>query len=219
MFYNTTSDAMKLIVFDWDQTLWNSWDVHVKAAQHAASTLDLPAPSEEWIASTFSVPFSRHLEMLFPTHTQEATRHYLEFYHSLVTEMGHLFEGVPEMLGALKQNGCLVALMSDKREVYGSQELRSTEIADIFDSVLFLSDGRAYKPDPQGLQQLIGAFPVKKEEVLYIGDSHVDVQCAQRTGVANGAALWGSVNVKAVLGEGPDYVIHSVQDILTTVAL
>ena len=216
MFYNTTIDAMKLIAFDWDQTLWNSWDVHVMAAQYAAGVLDLPAPSEERIASAFSVPFNQHLELLFPHNTHEATRHYLEFYHSRVKELGGLFEGVPEMLDALKGNGYLVALLSDKRQVHGSEELKSTGIAELFDYVLFLNDGRAYKPDPQGLCQVIDALSVKREETLYVGDSYMDVQCARRTGAASAAALWGSVNVEAVLNEEPDYVWHTVSEVLTT---
>ena len=216
MFYNNITDAiMKLIAFDWDQTLWNSWDVHVKAAQHAADMVGLPTPSEGWIASTFSVPFARHLKMLFPQDTQEATRAYMEFYHSRIKEMGRLFEGVPEMLETLKRRGYMVALLSDKREVYGRQELKATGIADFFDCVLFLSDGRAYKPHPEGLLQVIDSLSVGKEEALYVGDSYVDVQCAQRTGASSAAALWGSANAEALLKEEPDYVWHSGPEVLT----
>ena len=149
---------MKLITFDWDQTLWNSWDIHVEAAKYAAGVLDLPTPAEEWIASNFSVPFARHMEMLFPQLTEEATRHYLEFYHSRVRELGSLFDGVPEMLENLKGNGYLVALLSDKRDVYGSQELKSAGIAELFDHVLFLDGTRPYKPDPGGLCSLMDAL-------------------------------------------------------------
>ena len=207
---------MKLIAFDWDQTLWNSWDIHLRAVHHAATVLDLPAPSESWIASNFSMPFSCHMRMLFPHATREATERYLNFYHSRVKEMGRLFPGVPETLKALKAAGYMLFLLSDKRHVYGSHELESTGIGGLFDHVLFRDGSRAYKPSPQGLNQLVDALSVGKEQVLYVGDSHVDVQCARRSGVASAAALWGSVNVEAVLQAGPDYILHSVEDVLTT---
>ena len=206
---------MQLIAFDWDQTLWNSWDVHVRAAQYAAEVLGLPVPSEEWIASAFSVPIDRHMEMLFPRHTQEATQRYMEFYHSRVSDMGHLFEGVPEMLEALRGHGYLVALLSDKRQVYGDQELKSTGFAYLFDYVLFLDGGHTYKPDPRGLRRVMDALSVAPKEVLYVGDSYVDVQCARRAGVVCAAVLWGCVNVEAVLNAGPDYVLHTVPEVLT----
>ena len=202
MLYNTTAKSMKLIVLDWDQTLWNSWDIHVMAAQHAEHVVEIPEPSPELIASNFSVPFARHLELLFPKHTAEATRHYLSYYHSRVNVLASLFDGVPEMLASLRRSGCFVALLSDKRHVYGTAELQSAGIGDLFDYVLFLDDGRAYKPDPQGLRQVVDALSVEKGDSLYVGDSHVDVACARSAGVASAAALWGSVGVDAVLGPG-----------------
>ncbi len=186
---------MKLITFDWDQTLWNSWDVHVEAAQYAARQRDLPIPDKKWIASTFSEPFARHMELIFPHDTREATKHYMEFYHSRVMVMGHLFDGVPRMLESLKARGFVLALLSDKGRVYGSQELNATGMAGHFDVVLFRDGTRQYKPNPEGLEQVIDEVSIAGGEVLYVGDSYVDVQCARRAGVASAAALWGSVNV------------------------
>ena len=139
---------MKLIAFDWDQTLWNSWDVHIMALQRTAGVLELPMPSKAYIASIFSVPFARGMEMLFGENTADATKLYMDFYHSRVRELGYLFEGVTEMLEALKGSGYLLALMSDKRDVHGNLELKFTGIDCLFDHVLFLSDGRPYKPVP-----------------------------------------------------------------------
>ena len=146
---------MKLITFDWDQTLWNSWDVHVEAAQYAAGRRDLPIPDKEWIASTFSEPFARHMELIFPHDTREATKHYMEYYHSRVKVLGHLFDGVPRLLESLKDRGFVLALLSDKVQVYGTQELNATSIALHFDVVLFRDGARQYKPNPEGLQQVI----------------------------------------------------------------
>ena len=206
---------MKLIAFDWDQTLWNSWDLHLMAAHHAARAVGQPEPSEDLMASTFSVPFARYLEMVFPRDTQEATRHYMDYYHSRVQEYGNLFEGVPQTLKALRDGGAKVALLSDKQDIYGNVELSSAGISDLFDHVLFLDDGRAYKPDPEGLLQVVKSLSVKKEDVVYVGDSHVDVQCARRAGVSSAAALWGCVNVDAVLKEGPDFVLNDVSEVRT----
>jgi pyrophosphatase PpaX len=201
--------SIRLVTFDWDQTLWNSWDVHVAAAEHAAGVMGTAPPPKEWIASNFSVAFDRHMKLLFPENTREATRHYLEFYHSRVEHLASLFEGVTEMLAALKKRGAMLALLSDKRRVYGEQELGFAGIAHLFDSVLFLDGARAHKPHPQGLRQVMQALALDGEQVLFVGDSHVDVQCARRAGVASGAALWGSVGREALLKEHPDFVLEA----------
>ena len=204
---------MKLIVFDWDLTLWNSWDVHVRAASHAAKVVGLAEPSPELIASIFSVPFVQHMEILFPGAAAEATRHYMDFYHSRVQEEGHLYQGVPETLEALKSQGCRLGVLSDKRDVFGSKELEATGIGGYFDHVAFQIEDRPYKPDPAGLRRVLSSLSMPAEEALYVGDSHVDIQCARRTGTASAAALWGAVDVAGVMAEAPDYVCLEVGEV------
>ena len=118
----------------------------------------------------------------------------------------------------MKDSGYLLALLSDKRRVYGTVELKSVGIAGLFDHTEFLDDDRGYKPDPEGLQRVIYTLSVSNEQVLSVGDSYVDIQCARRTGVASGSALWGSVNPKALLEERPDYVWKSVAEVSATLA-
>lgn len=214
--YNIIMDSIKLVAFDWDQTLWDSWGVHVQAAHHAAKMLGLHEPSKEWIASNFTVPFARHMGTLFPDNTGKATEHYLDFYHSNVNETGGLFDGIPEMLAELKDRGYRLALLSDKRTVYGTNELESAGIAHYFDHVLFLNDGRAYKPDPEGLRLIMEALSTNGGDVMYIGDSPVDIQCARDAGAYSAGALWGSVNREAMLKQQPDHVLHRVPEVLTT---
>ncbi len=208
----------RLVAFDWDQTLWNSWDAHVAAAEHAAGTVGVPLPPKARIASTFSLPFVRHLELLFPESTTEATREYMEYYHSSVGTLSTLFHGITQVLEDLKQRDVKLALLSNKRDVYGLKELASTEIGPLFDLILFRADGLAEKPDPQGLREIMGRLSVDREAVLYVGDSDVDVQCARRAGVASAAALWGSVDRKAVLDERPDHVLETPGEVLEVVA-
>ena len=54
---------------------------------------------------------------------------------------------------------------------------------------------------------------IGKGEVLYVGDSATDIQCAQQAGVKSAAALWASLNKEAVLREGPNYEWHRVEEV------
>jgi phosphoglycolate phosphatase-like HAD superfamily hydrolase len=56
---------------------------------------------------------------------------------------------------------------------------------------------------------------VDPADVLYIGDSQVDIQCARRAGASGGAALWGSLNHIGLLKEAPDYAFGSITELLT----
>ena len=82
--------------------------------------------------------------------------------------------------------------------------------------VLFLEGGRPYKPDPQGVLEVLTALDVAPNEAVYVGDASVDVECAHRAGVASAAALWASVDRENLLARQPNYRWDRVDQILAT---
>ena len=206
---------IRLIVFDWDQTLLNGWALHLKAVAHAALTTKQPVPPDDLIVDRYySMPFFEHLESLLPISTPEAVRVYLEFYDRNVGAMSRLFEGAAETLEELKASGLSLGLLSDKVKEYGVSELERSGISRLFDLALFKADGRANKPDPTGLGMVCSALNTSPHQTLYVGDSWVDVKCARSLGAGSGAALWGSMAPEKALAENPDYIFHSVSELV-----
>lgn len=203
-----------LIVFDWDQTLWNSWNFHVKTIGRTASSMGVEAPSEEEVASTFIVPFVRHVGNLFPQNPDGAMEAYMSLYIAHIQDAGGLFPGVADALVALRDAGYLLALFSDKRQKYGKMELDISGVGNLFDHVRFLDNRRPYKPNPTGLRQVLGTLAAKPDSAMYVGDSPVDIQCARNCGMAGTAALWGTLNRDALLGEDPTYTCENISDLL-----
>ena len=202
----------RLIVFDWDQTLWNSWDLHLQCMWHAADALGLPRPSAEIIAPRYSMPFIDHVTSLFQDDTETVLEIYMEFYVSRMTDLGHLYEGIADAVTSLKRQGYSLAVFSDKRRAYGEPEAEYCGLVSLFDTVLFREEGRPHKPDPQGLHQILASLGVPVQDALVVGDSHVDMECARNAGVTSAAALWGSVNRQATLDQQPDYIWNTVED-------
>ena len=154
------------------------------------------------------------MEMIFAEAVHRSMPHYLEFYDENVHRLAGLFDGVAETLETLTARGYLLAILSDKAEPYGSAELARSGVAHLFADSLFLKDGRPNKPDPQGLLQVMDQLSVEPKEVLYVGDSQADIQCARRAGASSAAALWGSMNREGLLKEAPDYAFDSITELL-----
>ena len=207
-------EKYKLIVFDWDQTLWNSWDLHVTGVWHAADKLGLPRPPVEEIAPHYSMPIINHIGEMFPENTQDVYDLYQEFYRAQMFKLGHLYDGVFEALSWIKGRGFTLAVMSDKRGRYGAQEADDSKVTGLFDSVHFREEDGIYKPDARRLQVILDELGIPAEDTLVVGDSHVDIECAHNAGATGAAALWGSVNSKATLEQKPRYVWNSVADML-----
>ncbi len=205
---------VKAVVFDWDLTLWNSWDIHLWLMRRTAAALGSPIPSATDVAREFHRPFYDHLILFFGQDFDRTVEIYYQLYQEVVAEKGHLFRGIPEVLQGIKDRGYRIGVFSDKRHVFGISELELTGINHLIDYNLFLFDDRPYKPDPQGLLHVLEMLDVAPSETLYVGDSHQDVECAHRAGAKSAAALWASTNEDQVLAQQPHFRFERVEQIL-----
>ena len=210
---------LKAVVFDWDLTLWNSWDIHLALMEQIADELAYPRPVPSDVGREYSKPFLQHLARFFPGDQGKVIDTYMGFYHAAVWQERRLYPGVPELLKQLKENGYRTAVLSDKRQVFGVPEFEYSGIGDSIDQALFFGDGMVPKPDPSSLEGLMHTLEVTPRECLFVGDSHRDIECAQRAGAWSGAALWASVEPELVLALKPEFRWERVGDIGTTLKL
>lgn len=209
---------LKAIIFDWDLTLWNSWDLHLQLMQSTADALGLPQPTAAQVAQQYHRPFSRHLTWFFGDDEQRLVDTYMAFYHENVITVGHLYSGVLKTLEALKDRGYQIAIFSDKRKQFGDLEIGYAGIGHLLDYTLFLVDGRPYKPDPHGLLHVLEALGAEKNQAVYVGDGSHDLDCARRAGIASGAALWGSLDPEDLLNGRPDHSWETVEQVLESLS-
>lgn len=210
---------LKAVVFDWDLTLWNSWDIHLRLMLQTAAVLAYPKPNAADLAKGYSRPFLEHLAWFFPGGQERVLDTYMGFYHMSVWQERRLYAGVEELLRQLKDNAYLTAVLSDKRQVFGVPEFEHSELSPVIDRTLFLKEGMAPKPDPAGLHDVMESLGVTPAECVFVGDSHRDIQCAQRAGAWSGAALWASVERERVLDLEPDFLWEKVDDLGVTLKL
>ncbi len=191
------------VIFDWDLTLWNSWDTHLWLLERTAESLG--TLSSRGLTLPHYRPFLDHLAWFFPGDQKRVLDTYLGFYRQVVSSMPGLYPGVAQAVRELKDAGYRVAIFSDKRHAFGVPELDQTEIAPLVDHSLFLLEGRPYKPDPNGLLQVLDALGVEPSHALYVGDTADDMNCARRAGVRSGAAMWGTLDGEKLVSKKPDF--------------
>jgi len=204
---------LEAVVFDWDLTLWNSWDVHLDLMERTADALGYPRPAAADLGKEYSRPFFEHLTCFFPGDQEKVVDTYMDLYQAAVWQENRLYSGVLELLRQLKTDGYRTGILSDKRQVFGAPELEFSGLGSLVDQALFFSDGMAPKPDPSGLQELMRSFGVAPGRCLFVGDSYRDIECARRAGVRSGAALWASVEPERVLALEPEFRWKRVEDV------
>ena len=210
---------LKAVVFDWDLTLWNSWDIHVRLMKQTADMLGYPQPITADLGKEYSRPFLEHLAWFFPGDQEKVVATYMGFYHAAVWQEHRIYPGVAELLKQLKDNGYRTAIRSDKRQVFGVPEFEHSNLGPMIDRALFFADGMTPKPDPSGLHDVMESLDVSPDECLFVGDSHRDIECARRAGAWSGAALWASVERERMLSLEPEFRWERVDDVRLTLKL
>ena len=69
------------------------------------------------------------------------------------------------------------------------------------------------KPDPHLVNGMRAAFGLAAQQVLYVGDSGVDIETARNAGLAGCGVLWGFRTGDELCGAGASYLVRSPEDI------
>ena len=177
---------MARVVFDLDGTLVDSApDLHViandllTAAGHAPITLD---EARSYIGQGVAVFVARMRAARGIADSGQAALQagFMARYEAAV-DLTTVYPGVPQALAALRQAGHRLGLCTNKPLRPTMALLRHFGFAGLFDRVIAGDSLPTRKPDPAPLRAALdmgGAGPD-----LYVGDSEIDAETAQRAGV------------------------------------
>jgi phosphoglycolate phosphatase len=132
--------------------------------------------------------------------------------HSLVKT--HLYDGVAELLSALRAAGLKLAVLSNKADE-PTQRIVAALFADsAFDAVAVARPDVPLKPDPAGALLVATSLGLEPARMVYVGDSPTDMRTALAAGMKPVGVSWG-FRTREELGEvGASAVIDSPLELL-----
>ena len=83
-----------------------------------------------------------------------------------------------------------------------------------FEAVLGQVPERPVKPDPSVVFAILNLCPTQKRDVLYVGDSAVDIETARRACVESVGVTWGFRPVSELRKACADHVVSLPAEIL-----
>ncbi len=129
-----------------------------------------------------------------------------------------LYDGIPQLLDALHQNGVRMAVLSNKPQAAVELCVKRFLSRWTFDPVRGEQPGVPVKPDPAGALAMTRHLGLRPEEVLYLGDSDVDMQTAVRAGFFPAGALWGFRTEDELRQAGARAMLSRPTDLLSLLA-
>ena len=95
-----------------------------------------------------------------------------------------LYDGVTDLLDALRQHGKRIYLLSNAQESFTLPELHELGILDCFDGIMISSRERLCKPNRLFFDRLIERYHLNRSECLMIGnDNRADMIGAKNAGI------------------------------------
>lgn len=124
------------------------------------------------------------------------------------------YQGIPELLAALKERGIRTAVLSNKPHKQAVDVVESLFGKDCFDEIQGQTDKIARKPSPDGVYVLLDRMGLQKEQCLYAGDTNTDMQTGKAAGLYTAGVLWGFRDQKELEESGADIVVSAPKQLL-----
>jgi phosphoglycolate phosphatase len=183
------------IIFDFDYTLADSSRGVAECINFALAELNLPQVPVEAAHRTIGLHLNEAFVQLagerHAAHKDAFRRHFARRADQVMNDLTTLFGTVPGTVRRLKGEGKSLAIVSTKFRFRIVEFLQRENLLDDFDVIIGGEDVFCHKPHPEGLYQAAGRLNCRLNETLYVGDSVVDAEAAQRAGIAFAAVLSG----------------------------
>lgn len=125
------------------------------------------------------------------------------------------YDGICEMLQALKERGVRLAVLSNKPHRQTVDVVETVFGKELFDLVQGQTETIPRKPDPAGIHYLLSEMDVPETACLYVGDSEVDVATGIAAGVRTVGVEWGFRGRQALLEAGAETVIRTPDQLIS----
>lgn len=175
---------MKTFIWDLDGTLLDSYKAIVDGLYDTYKEYGIELDKEEIHEHviTYSVTsFINKMINVTGIPFDKMKKRYSEIGEEKKKEI-RLIPGAKETLKALSDRG-------DKHYVFTHRGkstesvLKQLDIYDIFDEIVTSQSGFARKPEPDGINYFIDKYNLVHENVYYVGDRTIDMDCAKNAGV------------------------------------
>lgn len=210
----------KAVIFDLDGTLLNTLRDLYNSVNFALRTFGFPERTIVEVRSFIGNGVKKLMERSTPDGTSEEINAqcldcFREYYLQHMADETAPYEGVSELIAALKEKGIKTAVVSNKLHsaVVGLCEDYFKDI----DCAVGVNVEAERKPNPVNVIKVLRGFSLSEKECIYIGDSEVDVETAHNAGLKCIGVTWGFRDEEELIKAGADFIARSAEEVLKLV--
>ena len=210
----------KLAIFDLDGTLLNTLADLAAATNYALGKLGYPTHKTDAYRTFVGNGINKLFERALPEgkKSQEnilkVRSLFVPYYDVHNADFSLPYPHIEHVLQKLQENGIMIAVASNKYDAATKKLIGQYFPSIRFTAVFGQRDSVPTKPDPTVVNEIIKIAKVNKEEVIYVGDSGVDMQTGENAKVCTIGVSWG-FRPRAELEEfHPNFIADTSEELL-----
>jgi phosphoglycolate phosphatase len=127
------------------------------------------------------------------------------------------YAGVPAMLDGVTKRGLKLAVLSNKPDDFTKLCVRELLRDWRFEMVVGALEGVPRKPHPGGAKRIAKHLNIAETDIIYLGDTAIDMETATAAGMCAVGALWGFRTRDELQDSGAQFILERPEDLLSLV--
>ena len=211
----------KAAIFDMDGTILNPLEDLTDSTNYALAHHGFPERTIDEVRRFVGNGIRKLIERAVPAGTDVATIDkvfdtFASYYKEHSAIKTRPYDGIHDAIAKLRAAGVKTAVVSNKAD-FAVQDLCVDYFPGMFDFALGEKSGIAKKPAPDMVEECLRTLGFEKKDVVYIGDSDVDLATARNSGTDVIMVGWGFRDEEFIMSLGAPFVIHDTQKIVDIV--
>jgi len=205
------------VIFDLDGTISNPLEGLRNGFRYALKKMDREGIDETILNSFIGPPLQDSIRKHFFEEEEkvwETVSHFRAYYAETGLFENELYQGITEVLHDLKKDGKELHVATYKPQPYAERILKHFEVEHLFSSIHGVAvDKKDVTKDVFIGRILEKARDHRKEEVVMIGDTALDIIAGKKQGIATIGLTYGFGTKKDIEDAAPDHIVHSVEEL------
>lgn len=211
----------KMVIFDLDGTLLNTLDDLADAGNHALQRFGFPVHETDKYRYFVGNGIPKLIERIVPENCTTETRNkvYKEFcsyYEEHMNDNTRPYDGVVEMLKKMNEHKIISVVVTNKADDFAGI-IVERYFGKLINKTYGSIEGYPKKPDPYWVNKAIEEFGFDRTEIMYVGDSGVDMQTAVNSGLYSCGVTWGFRDKEELVSNGADVICSDCNSLLNIV--
>ena len=207
----------EICLFDLDGTLTDSQEGIINSVKNALSHFGITAKEPTELRKFIGPPLKESFSKIYGFSEEEtltAIVKYREYFAETGIFENKVYEGIPELLKKLREEGKTLGVATSKPEVFAKRILEKFEIMEYFEFIAGSElDGARSRKSEVINYALDNLDPLRSKVCVMIGDREHDVIGAKEAGVQSVGVAYGYGSYNELKSAGAKTIADSVEDL------